>query len=590
MAEIDDRALLLDILKRFPLAGSSMLEAFFGKNRAERLISECAAEIRAVPRTDGRMYYVLSEDDFHMLPGVSRRELVRKFAVNKYGYSVLKNGISPCKNADMIFYDESRKEWKRIWGDMGYLAPESLMMFRAQPIFGSNLIDIIVTAQGSERMRFLKAQVEMEWTEAGPNRVQIYDISGIDDAPLIANTEGEGSDFEYDISMENYPQIDFSKSNTPKMHNDTKKKAVNTQRLRSGEIAFKSTELNVFDYDLLRYIACNPFLEKTEIGILYSGDCTGRDDRSGLKKESQAVNRTLGNIDRLTRIGLLKKLDTKNYMDRYIPTWHAIDLLGYYHGAIPLYMQKYCQWPQIRFEKEDFEKERKYLSEEYPYFDSHNYYAERWAELIYEHQKLCREFCNALVLGARTLKSTYGVNIETDNLNTVAANLKAVRYKNGVRKIQPIHPDGHCTLTHCKGQRTSRYQLFFEIERNTNSKQVLIEKINTYAKVIPAARTFYRNYDDVVLIFFFDDRSNTHGNVNNKIQLLLKRMKEVNITGYVSTYSLATENIPVNWIPKYSQAEEVITGHMMLYRDIWYSTLTGSMDKPVPLLGISFAG
>ena len=92
MAEIDDRALLLDILKRFPLAGSSMLEAFFGKNRAERLISECAAEIRAVPRTDGRMYYVLSEDDFHMLPGVSRRELVRKFAVNKYGYSVLKNG------------------------------------------------------------------------------------------------------------------------------------------------------------------------------------------------------------------------------------------------------------------------------------------------------------------------------------------------------------------------------------------------------------------------------------------------------------------------------------------------------------------
>lgn len=583
-----DNSILLDTIKRFPLSEKGMLSSFFGRNRFERLFRIFENELIAVKRADNKVYYALSEDDLHYLPGVSRRELVRKYAVNKFGYQVIKNGVSPCKNADLIFLNSNDKKWYRIWGDMGYLAPESLMLFRAQPLFGSNLVDIIVTAQGGERADFLKTQVELEWTEAGANKVFICDITKGYDHLITPSTNGNGSEFEYDIVMEDFPVLDFSKSNIPKMYNDTKKKTANIQRLRSSDIALKSAELSIFDYDLLRYIACNPFLELKEIGILYSGGYVNRNYTDDLKRESDAIKDTMATVNKLTEMDLLKRLTSNNYMNRYILSWQALDLLGAYHGAIPLYMQKYCQWPQIKFTKEDYVREKKYLAEPYSFFDSHTHYAERWGENLYEHQKLCREFCNAIISGARTLKSSYSVNIEADNVNTVAANLKVVKFINGKRRTKPIHPDGRCTLTKTDIKGTSIYQLFLEIERNTNPKETLIEKIETYKKVIPAAKSFYRNFDDIVLVFFFDDRNKTHGSVNNKIKLLIERMKQAKITGYVSTYSLAISDIPINWVPKYASSEKSITGNMMLYRNIWYSTESENWNDMKPLLGISF--
>ncbi len=578
------------MLQRFPLCAGGMLRGYLGPNRAKRILRENSDAIFPVTRRDGETYYAASEDDFHLLPGVSRRELVRKYAVNRFGYKVLESGLSPCKNADLIFFDKECDIWYRIWGDMGYLAPDSLMLFRAQPLFGSNLIDIIVTAQGGERAEFLKVQTEMEWTEAGPGRVQICDITKGYSHRITAETTGQGSEIAYDIAMEDYPQVNFSKSNTPKMYNNTRKKSINIQRLRSAEIAVKSAGLSVFDYDLLRYLACNPFLELKEAAVLYGGGYAGRNDISGLRKERDSIAETQQAIGKLTEMGLLRRLDSKNYANRYILTWQAIDLLGAYHGAIPLFMQKYCQWPQKKFTREDYRKERKYLSEPYPYFDSHNRYADKWGENLYEHQKLCRKFSNALISGARTLKSQYGVDVEVDSVNTIAANLKAVRYINGKKRIKHIHPDGRCTIRKSDSLCTSRCQLFLEIERNTNSKEKLIRKIENYRKIIPAAKSFYKEYDDIILVFFFDDRDNSHGSVKNKIMLLLDRMKKANIRGYISTYSLAVSNIPATWSPKYSAAEDRITGGMMVYRKIWYSTRSPNPEETIALLDISFDG
>lgn len=576
------------MLRRFPLTAGSMLGGYLGPNRAKRILSENSDAIFSVTRRDGGTYYAVSEDDFRLLPGVSRRELVRKYAVNRFGYKVLESGLSPCKNADLIFFDKDSGVWYRIWGDMGYLAPDSLMLFRAQPLFGSNLIDIIVTAQGGERSEFLKVQTEMEWTEAGPGRVHICDITKGYSHRITAETAGQGSEIDYDVAMEDYPQVDFSKSNTPKTYNDTKKKGINIQCLRSIEVAAKSARLSVFDYDLLRYLACNPFLELKEAAVLYSGGYAGRNDIRGLRKERDAIIETQNVIGMLTEMGLLQRLNSKNYANRYILTWQAIDLLGAYHGAIPLFMQKYCQWPQKKFTKEDYKKERKYLSAPYPYFDSHNRYADKWGENLYEHQKLCREFSNALISGARTLKSQYGVDVEADSMNTIAANLKTVRYVNGKRRMKHVHPDGRCTIRKSNSLRTSRFQLFLEIERNTNSKEKLIQKIENYKKVIPAAKSFYREYDDIILVFFFDDRDNSHGSVKNKILLLLERMKKAKISGYISTYSLAVSNIPPAWSPKYAAGEDRITGGMMVYRKIWYSTGSPNPEEQQALLNISF--
>ena len=581
MAE-DENKIVLDLIRHFPLAEKGMLCSYLGQNRFNRILKNIEEEIIAIERRDGKTYYAVSEDDLHYLPGVSRRELVRKYAIRRFGYRVLKNGMSPCKNADLIFFDDRDKTWYRLWGDMGYLAPESLMLFRAQPLFGSNLTDIIVTAQGGERADFLKSQVELEWTEAGQGKAHVCDITKGWEHQITPETNGEGSEFEYDVSMEEYPVVDL------KVYNDTKKKSVNIQQLRSLEIAIKSAKLSVFDYDLLRYIACNPFLELKETGILYSGGYVNRNYVSDMKLEAKAINDTMQTVEKLTKMNLLKRLETQNYKNRYILSWQAIDLLGAYHGTIPLYMQKYCQWPQVKFEKADFEKEREYLSEPYRYFDSHNYYSVKWGESLFDHQKLCREFCNAIISGARTLKSTYGVDVEADNVNTVAANLKTVKYVNGKRRIKPIHPDGRCTIRTTVSGRTSVYHLFIEIERNTNPTKKVVEKIETYKKVIPAARSFYRNYDDIALVFFFDDRDQSHGNVKNKIRVLIEKMRLAKITGYVTTYSLAAADIPETYIPKYSAYEKFMTGNMMLYRKIWYSTESKNWDDLSSLFGVSF--
>ncbi|MBQ6520225.1 MAG: hypothetical protein IJI14_16035 [Anaerolineaceae bacterium] len=576
----------LSLLKNFAWLCEDLLYEAVGRNEAQKLLMSVGERITEITRTDGRKYYSPYSGAEGMIPGIPRREMVRKFAISKFGYDVLETGKSPYMNADLIFYDKKSSRWVRIWGDMGYLSPESLVLFRNPPIFGKNILDLIVTAQGGERPAVLCAQTELGWADAGKNQVEIYFYKSSN--PVIPETNGDGADFPYTPDMECYPRIDFSKSNTPKMYNDTKKKEINIQLIRAGIIGGIGSMLSVLDYDILRFIACNPFYQSKEIALLYGGDDSDENDLTGLKRERDMMYTIDSRIKDFIELGLVQNLFEKKYQDRLILTWTAIDLLAGYHGTIPLYMQKYCQWPQHRFEKEDFDQIRDTLTNDYPYFDSHNYYSKQWGVNLHAHQKLCREFCNALVTGSRTLKSRYKINVTAKDVNTISANLKTVRFINGKMRIRPVHPDGRCTLSYVKDNTSQKkWQIFIEIERNTNTIKTLMEKIDNYRKVIPAARQFYNDFDDVVLVFFFDDSDNRHGSVENKINLLLKKMKECGITGYISTTSRAAAGIPLQWKPKYGYLEEKMCGSMMLYRKIWYSTNTDTSAGDEPFLGIS---
>ena len=147
---------LIDFLMRLPWSNRTLLEGYFGTDEADNLLQQCSGEIESLRLPDGQMYYSVKPVDYHLLPGIYRREMVRNFMADNYGYSIFDTAESPCFNADFRTFYEEQNLWIRVWGDMGHISVESLLIFRNPPVFASDVHDIILTCQGWERTAFLK--------------------------------------------------------------------------------------------------------------------------------------------------------------------------------------------------------------------------------------------------------------------------------------------------------------------------------------------------------------------------------------------------------------------------------------------------
>lgn len=70
----------------------------------------------------------------------------------------------------------------------------------------------------------------------------------------------------------------------------------------------------------------------------------------------------IGDVDRLENMGLLKCIVKGPMKETYIPTWQAVDLLAAFHGTLPVWLNRYSQWPLRNFEKKDFDDFRSYIT------------------------------------------------------------------------------------------------------------------------------------------------------------------------------------------------------------------------------------
>ena len=198
---------LTDFLRRLPWASQDLLQNYFGKEKIESLLCESTRKIQTIMRADNKIYYSLKPGNERLLPGISRREMVRKFMAETYGYGIFDTAESPCFNADFrVFYPE-QNIWIRVWGDMGYIAPECLMIFNNPPVFGNGIRDIILTCEGIERARFLNVQAEINWKNAQEDSVEIHQTEIPDFSPLVPDTTNKKDLSPYAPDKENYPKI-----------------------------------------------------------------------------------------------------------------------------------------------------------------------------------------------------------------------------------------------------------------------------------------------------------------------------------------------------------------------------------------------
>ena len=555
----------LDFLRRLPWSSRDLLEKYFGRESLEELLIQCSKRITSVKRADGQTYYSMKPANYHLLPGISRREMARKFAAERYGYDVFDSAESPCFNADLRVYLGNTGKWLRIWADMGHIAPESLLIFADPPGFGNGLYDVIITCQTPERALFLKMQAEIAWNNAGKDSVEIIEADGNFEKSFYPDLSIKRDMENYDPKSEEYPKVPARQS-LP--YRDTPNSRISIQELRSIRLSKMSTDLTQQDFDILRFTACNPFLEIQEIGLVFGGRSCRADDYDKTEEEFCHIMEIIRRVRLLEEKKLLEKIAKGPFENSYIPSWQSIDLLAAYHGTIPLYLKKYSQWPQESFIKEDFNDCRDYLDSGFSYYDSHCYYKQKWGEIRPYHQILCKRFCTAMICGARSLKSEYGVNIEVSGLTTISSNLKVTSVLRGKKIVRQLHPDACCTVSYSEGNFSKRWKVFIEIERNTNGRFSLLGKLEKYRDFLPAAKQFYRDFDDMVLMFIFDDTAADSGETMTKIRTLLETMKKYGITGCAALLSDAAK-IPEGWIPKHGDTELEASGGICIYQNIW---------------------
>ena len=557
-----------EFLARIPWADRNLLENYFGIDFTEKLLSENQDDIASIHFADGHTYFSLKPANFHLITGIPRREMARKYIAEIFGYLIFDHAESPCRNADLRAYHEAGNTWIRVWGDMGHITPDALLIFRNPPVFANSLRDIILTNQGPERTSLLKAFAEKYWKNAQKDSVEIIELSGNKTRIVRPAFEFCMDLPDYSPKSEIYPK--FSTVQVPAC-NDTGKRRISIQEHRNNALSGISASAAPEDYALLRFIACNPFLRKEEIAVLFGGDSCSAYRYSRCEKEYRRIMEVIEKVELLHGKRLLKYISKGPMSGTYIPDWQGIDLLAAYHGTIPAYLKKYSQWPLEAFREKDFDDYRPLLDNSYKFFDSHCFYRYRWGTVRPEHQILCRQFGAALILGARSLKSIYGTRIEADGITTIPSSLKITAVSRGKKIIRLLRPDGSCTISAVSRNRTRKWKVFFEIERNTNDKKVLMEKLSKYRKFIPAARLFYKGYEDVILIFFFDDSDCDSYTVHAKCRMILETMKKYGIRGCTGLLSDA-RRVPDGWKPKHGITEEKACGFMYLYRNMWLTT------------------
>ena len=558
---------LIDFLRRLPWASRTLLDGYLGIDKADELLKQCSDEIEFITLPEKRLYYSVKPANYHLLPGIYRREMVRNFMAENFGYSVFDNAESPCFNADIRTFLDEQNVWIRVWGDMGHISVESLLIFRNPPEFASDVHDIILTCQGMERAAFLKIQAELNWTDAQNGNVEIVDYLS-ENRLVCSEFNCDRKQNCYDPKKEKYPILS---GNEVSAHNDTRKRIVSIQEIRGTEICLKSRSLSQQDYDLLRFIACNPFLKLPEIALLFAGDDSDAQSYKKTKREHDRIMWIISEVKRMSANGLLKAISKGPMNHTYLLSWQGLDLVAAYHASIPVFLKKYSQWPQESFKKEDFDLFRDALDDNFPFFDSHSYYKQRWGTLRPEHQILCKEFASALICGARSLKSEFGCNITVSGLTTISSNLKITTISHGRKVIKMLHPDASCTVEYSSLNYSKKWKVLIEIERNRNRVSDLEGKLEKYRRFIPVAKQFYRSYDDILLMFFFDDTTGNINAVNEKKQFLLDTMKKNGIRGCVGLLSDARK-IPDGWLPKHGDIEMETCGNMMLYQKIWQTT------------------
>ena len=110
---------LTDFLSRIPWANRTLLENFFGVSYFEKMLVQNSPDIESITHADGKTYYSLSPGNYHLLPGIPRREMVREYMAGNFGYFIFGTAESPCKNADLRVFLENQNVWIRSLGRYG---------------------------------------------------------------------------------------------------------------------------------------------------------------------------------------------------------------------------------------------------------------------------------------------------------------------------------------------------------------------------------------------------------------------------------------------------------------------------------------
>ena len=569
---------LVTLLTLHPWLNAALLVEIMGEQKLSQALVIEEKQIQSVQVPDYGTCYALGDELLIGILSLRRIQMVRDFVLNVMGAETFFRGGTPTANADGEFLWEGR--WYRIWGDIGFAAPESLRFVRKPPsTFGPQVNDIVVVPNAN-RADMVAAQVERNW--GGRKEVFIW-TAGTEDHKKVKPISRSGKEWKIDFNVNELvnartklltrKMVFFNRGNMREKEMDEGRERIlaktNGQNFVPIKVApnticpLEKVFLNMGkkEWNMLVFIGNNPMWNRLEIiqtlGVFENaGPSSLTIPGDGIDDTTQASKR----LDILKHYKLVSdvKVKWKNQVGRHMVNWRGMELLMEDWGVDTDDFGKFHPWPTNLTES------------------GHRRYSQGWLSKMLKHQSLCRQFALSLVLTGRRISNAYG-GAEAEIITTIGSR---IFFQDTVinDRIQWISPDASLNFTLYQNpvnkqggttQVLSQHLLYVEIDRATNSLSRVAEKFDKYKYILGVGA-----HGDPVLVWVIDGGA-------SREKYLLDEMNRLGIPGWTVTVGRLLLSIRDPWWEKTYvlggnvKSDYDSVGGLAPYRKIWMSTKTG---------------
>lgn len=611
-------------LLRHPWSSESQLQFVFGDIVLEEMLSGEADNIQFFDIPDIGRCYASKRDTEGGLVRIRRLNIVRNFLLSALGRDGMVKGFSPTPVADAECAAEDC--WWRVWGDLGFAAPESLSFVQHPPETYAPIVKDVIVVPSEERLSTVSFQVSKKW--GGENSLFVY-VAGSSEHQVIKPPEAWGKTQNWQAYEPGFlnswvkERLKKDRLNSGKIHDmpegegvektpsafihyhtwrsvnkfksdrdgaewylaykkdiqDTYKR--NRELRNDGKPAKASSDIDSLgalssvmseaDWAMVVFIGDNPIFNQWELirvlgTEIYYGPTAMNSYSSSIPTDTEIRSRYL----KLRALGLIEELDWKNkkidISGRVIPSAKAIQMFFESWGVLPDDFQQFHPWPHTLD------------------VASRLRYGVNWVSKLYEHQTLCRQFALSVALGGKSISNGYG-RVETTIVTTVGSRFAFASEEMGEQTLDWISPDGYLQTTVYYKNKVNedgkeicvaQSDLLIEIDRATNNLPRLAERIQKYKRLMPALS---RNYPVLVWITKGPDEWE---------DFILTETKKAGLVGYTVRLNRLIIGKDDPWWLTYPTArgfayEYAAVGGMAPYREVW--RCTEEEGKFVTLLG-----
>ena len=440
---------LLALVRRHPYIDGAALDALFGDEMARAMLEASKPWMKVVEVAGAGLCYAEKREPMSTLMDRGRTAIARGYALRVMGKEALLASVAPGFEADGEFFWKER--WWRLWVDPGGCAPEALRFVQSPPgEFGEEVEDLVVTRDPG-RMESLARQVELTW--GGGRKV------------FVMHAEGS----LYRVAR---PRQRMAQRRKWEPYGAEEMEAHIRERQRHGQkrslMACVASKIDDEGWKLLVEVGNTPLMTGYELAYLQS-------DRT--ERMRDAIARLQG----LEKAGLVETAQSPVARDRLEErkalTSLGLEMLAAHWGTTITNMVRMHPWPQV------IDRKRK-----------RPVYSVKWLGAFGEHHRLVRQFCLALVHGARVTANNLG-EAQVRVVTTIGSRLlyrdqrsRAEEKQSGVVKpdgmvqvsvVQRAWMDGEPSASRLLCERT----MWLEVDRENLGYSRLKEKMDGYGRI-----------------------------------------------------------------------------------------------------------